>query len=181
MRYFKSLLALLLTISYDFSSSIRYIKMAEVFGVVAGVASLVGVFTSCLECLQYIQLGVNFGNDYGKCQLRLDVVALRLSRWGLAVGLNNFNISSGQPQVQATQEESRIAERVLGELLESLQEARKASDRFTARQSDAIPKTLTRHNSTEQFTDPFHALHITTTKIISRRYQKETSFWQKTK
>lgn len=69
--------------------------MAEVFGIVAGAASLAGLFTPCVECFEYIHLGRHFGKDYEACQIKLDVVALRLSRWGLTVGLGeNPNLDS---------------------------------------------------------------------------------------
>jgi hypothetical protein len=59
--------------------------MAEAFGVVMGALSVAGVFRSCVECFDHIQLGKSFGRDYTTCQLRIDAVRLRLSRWGAAV------------------------------------------------------------------------------------------------
>lgn len=52
------------------------------------VAGLVGIFNACMDCFEYIQLGRSFGEDFGKCMLRLDVVRLRMSRWGTAAGLS---------------------------------------------------------------------------------------------
>jgi hypothetical protein len=116
--------------------------MAEIFGVVAGLISLAGVYTSCLECFYNIQLGQNFNNDYGKSQVKLDVVALRLSRWGLAAGLNDFDASPTELHIQATKDETKIAQQVLSELLECLQEARKAAGKFDAKRDKTRFKTV---------------------------------------
>ncbi|KAK4109352.1 hypothetical protein N656DRAFT_783280 [Canariomyces notabilis] len=62
--------------------------MAEVFGVVAGALSVVGLFKNCIDCFEYIRLGRNFGDDYERYQLRLDTAKLRLERWGTAIGIN---------------------------------------------------------------------------------------------
>ncbi len=57
--------------------------MAEPFGIAVGLASLAGVFTSCVDCSDYIQLGRHFGQDYQRSLLKLDLVANRLSRWAI--------------------------------------------------------------------------------------------------
>jgi hypothetical protein len=59
----------------------------EVFGAIGGVGALAGVFTSCVDCFQYVQLGRSFGDDFRKDRVRLDNQALRLTRWGQAVGI----------------------------------------------------------------------------------------------
>jgi hypothetical protein len=61
--------------------------MAEAFGIFAGAAGLAGLFTPCIECFEYIQFGRSFGQDYERSLVKLDVVRLRLSRWGVSVGL----------------------------------------------------------------------------------------------
>jgi Prion-inhibition and propagation len=52
-----------------------------------GVVGLAGLFSACMECFDYLQLGQAFGEDYGKCLLRLDAAKLRFSRWGEAMGI----------------------------------------------------------------------------------------------
>ena len=59
----------------------------EPVGLGIGIAGLAGAFTACVDCFEYIQLGRQFGHDYGKCLLKLDVAKLRISRWGVAMGL----------------------------------------------------------------------------------------------
>lgn len=103
------------------------------FGVVAGTAGLVGAFNACVNCFEFIQLGRHFEKDFGACQLKLDVVGLRLSRWGLAVGLGenpNPNGAPVQPKVLATQQELNKLSKVLTSLYEDLDDTREKSDKF---------------------------------------------------
>jgi hypothetical protein len=70
--------------------------MAEA-GLVIGAVSFAGLFTNCVDCFEYVQLGRSFGRDYQRALLRLDIVKLRLSRWTDAVNesQNRYEVSVG--------------------------------------------------------------------------------------
>ena len=68
----------------------------EVAGLAIGIASLSGVLTSTLECLEYLQLSLNFGKDYGRSLLKLDLLKLRITRWGMSVVFLATRISREQ-------------------------------------------------------------------------------------
>jgi hypothetical protein len=172
----------------DLSSNLlsHHLKtMAEVFGIVAGAAGLAGLSMPCVECFEYIRLGRHFGKDYEACQIKLDVIALRLSRWGLLVGLSenpNPNSPPIQPQVVATQKELKILAKVLNKLLRDLQEAKKRSEEYEADSDDednAVDTQVCDPNT--QLNGRFKLLHITTTGLVAKRKQKGANFWQKTK
>jgi hypothetical protein len=117
----------------------------------------------------------------------LDVVALRLSRWGFAVGLGenpNPNSPPNQPQVVATEKELKTLTKVLNKLLRDLKDAKKRSDDYDAdTDSDdegGTPSTEVCDSDT-QLKGRFRRLHITTTDIVAKRKQKGANFWQKTK
>jgi hypothetical protein len=151
--------------------------MAQIFGIIAGVSGLAGLFTSCVECLQYIRFGRNFGKEYEACQVKLDVVALRLSRWGMAVGLGknpHLIAPQRQPQVTATPNELKVATKVLSRLLDSLKEAKGASERF---ETDAEG----RKTGGTELVAHFRNVHVTATDIIARRRETGANVWQKTK
>lgn len=59
----------------------------EPVGLGIGIAGPAGAFTACIDCFGYTQLGRQFGQVYGKCLLKLDTAKLRMSRWGVAMGL----------------------------------------------------------------------------------------------
>ena len=159
--------------------------MAEVFGIVAGAASLAGLFTPCVECFEYIHLGRHFGKDYEACQIKLDVVALRLSRWGLTVGLGeNPNLDSPpiQRQVVATEKELKTMKKVLNKLLRDLEDAKKRSHDYDSDVDDeGGPVDAEGCDPNTQLTGRFKRLHITMTGIVTARKQKGADFWHKTK
>jgi hypothetical protein len=59
--------------------------MAEPFGIVSGAVGIAAVFTTCVDCFGYVQLGRHFGKDYQTNLIALNILRLRLSRWGEAV------------------------------------------------------------------------------------------------
>lgn len=161
--------------------------MAEIFGIVAGAGGLAGLFVPCVECFAYIQLGRHFGQDFETCQIKLDVAALRLSRWGFMVGLgeNPNPNSTTQPQVVATEKELKTMTKVLNKLLRDLQDAKRRSDDYDA-DADSDDEGGTAASTEVCGSDTalrgrFKRLHIATTDIVARRKQKGANFWQKTK
>lgn len=103
----------------------------EPAGLAIGVAGLAGLFSACVDCFEYIQLGRQFGHDYGKCLLRLDAARLRLSRWGAAMGL-----APGQPALQKQQmayyssQEMRLAQSLLRQIWDTFEDAERISSRY---------------------------------------------------
>jgi tRNA U34 5-carboxymethylaminomethyl modifying enzyme MnmG/GidA len=63
--------------------------MAEIFGVVTGALSVAGLFNNAVQCIELIRVGQNLGSDADIYSVRLELAALRLSRWGSAVDINN--------------------------------------------------------------------------------------------
>jgi Prion-inhibition and propagation len=59
----------------------------EPVGFTVGVAGLVGTFTACVDCLDYIRIGRSLGADHQTAILKLDLARLRLTRWGRSVGI----------------------------------------------------------------------------------------------
>ncbi|KAH6676742.1 prion-inhibition and propagation-domain-containing protein [Halenospora varia] len=166
--------------------------MAEIFGIVAGAAGLASAFVPCIECFEFIQLGRNFGKDYQTCQLKLDVAALRLSRWGLAVGLGNLPNAEGtivQPEVVATARELKILARILEDMFNNIEEWRKRSERFEAKaQRDEANNSqysgLKLYDPEKELEGGSRFLHRTITGIVTRRHRKDDNpvgFWRKTK
>lgn len=100
----------------------------EPAGFAIGVAGLAGAFTACVDCFEYVQLGRQFGQDYGKCLLRLDTANVRMSRWGEAMGLGPR--PSLKQQISASDEEMRTAQSLLEQILEGFKDAEKISERF---------------------------------------------------
>src|SRR3954452_10528420 len=92
-------------LSHSVSHPSEIIRMAEAAGLVVGAVSVAGLFTNCVDCFEYVQMGRNFGKNYQRSLLRVDVVKLRLSRWAEVV--NNSSNCYG-PSVDTTKKAQKV-------------------------------------------------------------------------
>lgn len=142
------------------------------------LASLAGTFTACIDCFEYIQLGRQFGQDYGKCLLRLDAAKFRLSRWGEAMGLGPK--PSVKQQISTSDENIRVGRSLLEQILEGFEDAERVSERFkkhTFRKNTSHDELLI-CNADSDLNSDFQRLHLTMRQIASQR-QKGTSIAKK--
>lgn len=95
-----------------------------------GAAGLFGLFTTCMQCFEYIQYGRQFGEQYESSVLKLDVARLRLDRWAQSVGLNNDPKSQAKLEAQLTKREIAIAKNLLGNIAEAFETAERLSRRY---------------------------------------------------
>lgn len=100
----------------------------EDFGLVGGVAALASVFTSCVDCFGYIQLGRRFGKDYQRSVLKLDMAGNRLSRWGEALGLCDADFT-----IEVSAEEMKTARETLVEILTLFEKLKEKTQKFAAK------------------------------------------------
>ncbi|EMT74562.1 prion-inhibition and propagation-domain-containing protein [Fusarium oxysporum II5] len=111
--------------------------MAEVFGTVSGALSVAALFNNCVDCFEYIQLGRHFGRDFERCQLKLDIAKIRLSRWGKAVAINDDpRFATNTPDDR----DSRQVQAILEEIELLFQTVQKSSKRYEidARKDDLV-------------------------------------------
>lgn len=146
----------------------------ESVGLGIGIAGLTGTLTACIDCFEYIQLGRQFGQDYGKCLLKLDTAKLRISRWGAAIGLGSE--PSHKPRVSASDEEIRTAQSLLEQILESFEDAERISERLKKHTSmqDVSSNDLLVYNPSFDLDSDYQRLHLTMRELAVKR-QKETS------
>ncbi|KAF2647277.1 hypothetical protein K491DRAFT_699732 [Lophiostoma macrostomum CBS 122681] len=105
--------------------------MAETAGLVIGAISLTTIFTTCVDCFEYVQLGRNFGKDYQRALLKLDIAKLRLSRWADATdeSRNQYRVSASTPA------EAEKVKEILREIVACFADAEKVSQRLTTKSS----------------------------------------------
>ena len=103
-------------------------SMAEAVGLAIGVVSLASMFTTCLECFEYVEVAKNFNDDFGKCVLRLDVAKLRLSQWGESLGLTEV----GEREIQSSMSEPELktAMRLVQDIVNSFDRAEEYSRKY---------------------------------------------------
>lgn len=101
--------------------------MAEPFGIVSGAVGIASVFTTCVDCFNYVQLGRHFGRDYQTSALELQLMQLRVSRWGQAVDVYD-DPQLGNPK--ATTQELQTAKDTLFQILTLFASTEKTSNDF---------------------------------------------------
>ncbi|KAI8628106.1 prion-inhibition and propagation-domain-containing protein [Xylariaceae sp. FL1651] len=101
--------------------------MAEVFGIISGAVGIASVFSTCVECFDYIQIGRRFGKDFQTELLTLSLLKLRLSRWGEAVHVYE-DPQLGRPE--ATKAEIAVAKDTLYQILVLFADSEKVSTKY---------------------------------------------------
>lgn len=141
----------------------------EAAGVAVGVAGLAGAFTTCVECFEYIQLGRRFGEDYGKCVLKLDAAKVRMSRWGASMGLGAD--SRTQQPVSASEEEFQLAESLLEQIRDTFKDAERLSERFKkhAIMQKTKPDDLVVYDAESDLDPGYRRLHLTMRQLAIKR------------
>ena len=152
--------------------------MTEIVGVATGVAGLAGAFTACIDCFELVQLGRQFGQDYGKCLVKLGATKLRMSRWGASMGLGP------EPHllqsISASDEETRFAQSLLEQIVDNFEEAERTSERFkkyTSKQESAFTALGVYDANTELGPD-YRRLYLTL-RERAKQLQKQTSVLKK--
>ena len=145
--------------------------MAEAVGLIVGGVGLASLFTTCIDCFEYVQLGRQFGTNYQRSLLKLDIVKLRLSRWADAVNdsQQHYNVAIG-----STSEASKVQE-ILSEIIELFANAEKVSAKYKMK---AKPGDLIAYNADADLEPDLRSMHNKMRELAIKR-QKRSSFAQK--
>jgi hypothetical protein len=152
----------------------------EPAGLTIGVVGLASLFSTCMECFDYIQLGRTFGKDYGKCLLRLDAAKLRFSRWGEATGI--ASTSQVNDRLAVSEPDFRLAESLLQQIQDSFEDTEKISRRYQkhAVLNSPTSDALVVYDEKIDLSPQDLQIHSQLRAIASRR-QKTTGLVQKTR
>ncbi|KAK4900524.1 hypothetical protein LTR27_002240 [Elasticomyces elasticus] len=94
--------------------------------------SLVGLFDTAVDCFRYVKVAKAFGTDFQTTVLQLDNAQLRLSRWGVAVGLGPGRTTTlASTSIPAHDVEH--AERLLGQIGNVFRQAEDTSKQYRVR------------------------------------------------
>jgi Prion-inhibition and propagation len=141
----------------------------EPIGFAIGVAGLANIFTSCLDCFEYVQLGRKFGEDYGKCLLRLDAAKVRMSRWGTSMGLGPEPHQCHNKSI--SEAEFRLAQSLLEQIMDSFADAERLSERYKkhALLQEAKGDDLIVYDARTDLDPKYQRLHQTMRELAIRR------------
>lgn len=148
-------------------------EMAEVFGTVASALSVAALFNNCVDCFEYIQMGRRFGQDYERCQLKVDIAKTRLSAWGEAVAINReARFATAAPGDLRTQRVQSILEEI-GMLFQSIQKKSKTYELGAEKEDLVLCQG-------EDMSRVYQQLHGRLARVVRQR-QKQTSLVKKAK
>ncbi|KAL2866935.1 prion-inhibition and propagation-domain-containing protein [Aspergillus lucknowensis] len=85
------------------------------------------VFNDAVQSFGYIQMGANLGSSFQTSLLKLDVVRLRLTRWGKSVGLANVANGQSPEMTKLAPEDREQVQELLDQILELFANAETAS------------------------------------------------------
>jgi Prion-inhibition and propagation len=105
--------------------------MADPVSLSFAIAGIPGIFTSCVDCFQYIRLGQRFGKDFGFCLAKLEAAQVRLTRWGEPIGLLENKVDIKGPYEDA---DVIKAYKWLGQIEAAFEEAKETSAKYADRQ-----------------------------------------------
>jgi hypothetical protein len=158
----------------------------EALGAVSNITSLI---TAILRGVEYIQLARTFDADLKAHQLRLDLIRLRLSRWGQATGvLKAKEEGEGQPASPENPQRARgksfnVEENAdaIEDLLSTMNTVlERAKTKSIKMESTAARGTSTSDSSTDTELCPprFKRLQVKIRDIVAKRYHRAGDHWK---
>ena len=151
----------------------------DALGAVSNITSLI---TTILQGVEYIQLARTFDDDLKVHQLRLDLIRLRLSRWGQATGVLKAEEEGGEHQ--KTQDKSFDIEDnadAIEDLLSTIKDVlEKAKNESIKMESTAAREMANPDFSPDTELSPprFKRLQLKIRRIVTQRYHRAGDHWK---
>lgn len=155
--------------------------ISATLGAVSLPGTISGTLISVIQCLEYVQLGRNFGRDFNRSQVRLSALKLRLTRLGVALGVLPDPQTGQCYQFPTSHEDTTEAKRLVDSILQDIEAIEQKSKRYI----NAKPQFVAKDKNLDiggdsDMGDPLRALCQKTDTIVSNRL-KRTPWSKKTK
>ena len=148
----------------------RVHAMAEIAGLVIGAAGVPALFTTCVECLDYVTLERNHGKDLETCIAKVAILNGRLNACGDSFSIMTTSHTSNGSSAQWKQHNEAIAKSLVG-IRNCFRNEKDLEKRYGLR---AVPANSTICSLTNE--RPSSLAEIESTfNITSRRRQRETA------
>jgi len=151
-----------------------------------GAAGLLGLFTTCMQCFEYIQYGRQFGEHYESAVLKLDICKLRLHRWAQSLGLSDDPKSQARLEASLSKREIAIAKNLLGNIaeafenVEGLSKKYEATMRLISEDQEGVLDVINGERDDDGLSTRFKRMHLKAKNRIRSR-QKTTTTLHKAK
>lgn len=127
------------------------------------------IFSTTVQSFGHVQMGANFQSSFKVNLLKLDVVCLRLARWGKSVGLANFDGAKFLQITRLAPENREEVQSLLNQIMELFADAREASRRFEKRNKNVALSAL---DPIEQLDGVSALLHEKIQDLVKKRQGK---------
>jgi hypothetical protein len=118
-----------------------HVRMADPVSLTLGVVSLgtalSGTFVSVVQCFEYMQLGRRFDKDFGKSQVQLEVLKLRITRTGVSIGALADPDTGTKRTVNADKATVERAQELLEIILQDTTDMENKSKRYRGKSGSA--------------------------------------------
>ena len=115
--------------------------MAEPAGLAIGAFALSGLFTTCVQCLEYISFGRNIGKDYELSVTKLDLLKTRLKAWGESLAVTHAGRENAMLRNRWTQEQKTVGNCLIG-IKGILEDTKRLESRYGLRPDPQTSTTL---------------------------------------
>ena len=151
--------------------------MAEAAGLALGAVSLAGLFTTCVECLDYIDIAQNHGRDYELSMTKLLLLKAKLNTWGRSLQVTDEGQENTVLRDHWKEERENVGRCLVG-IKTIFEEADKMESRYGLRPLPADPGTMSL--SQRQASNAFIQIDAVFRSKLVRR-QEGVSIFQKTR
>ena len=152
--------------------------MAEAaIGLAIGTVALASLFSTCVECMEYVSLAHNYGHDYEVCLTKILLLKARLNAWGESLHVENEGRELPVLRERWSQERETVGRSLLG-IKDIFEDAGNLENKYGLQrvgvQDDRTTSILKAQSSAglAQVEEAFRGT------VVSR--QKPTSIWKKT-
>jgi hypothetical protein len=160
----------------------------EALGAVSNITSLI---TTILQGVEYIQLARTFDDDLKVHQLRLDLIRLRLSRWGQATGIlkadeegerqptNPENPQKAQDKSFDIEDNADAIEDLLSTINNVLEKAKNESIKMESTAARGTSTSTSDASPDTELSPPrFKRLQLKIRHIVTQRYHRAGDHWK---
>ncbi|SPO06798.1 uncharacterized protein DNG_09492 [Cephalotrichum gorgonifer] len=147
----------------------------------SAASNITSLISSILQGVGYIQLARNFDDDLKVHQIRLDLIRLRLSRWGLAVGLFHTESEGEDPEGHkkaALGDNAEQIEDILSEIKNALDKAKRASEKMEPKAAEGEGPDDDDDEDGDISPPRFKRLQLKIRQIVTKRLHRVGDHWK---
>ena len=145
----------------------------EPAGLAIGLTGVLSIFTTCVDFFEYVQLARHLGDDFQTIMIQLDLIKLRFSRWGQAVGITGDD--DDESVVQRLKRTMGIADKEIGiikntlrKVLQLLETAAKGASKLVRNRK----RTKNAGDSVGKENDNLRTLHHSIRELTIEKQEK---------